>query len=300
MALHSMVNRQTGFTPNQMMLGRETIQPVQLLLGIPQMGQDIVYPSDWVTRLVRRMEKIHDFARQHLRTSQHRQKKDYDLRVVAHRYQAGDLVYKADSATKVGQSKKLRSPWCGPFLVVSSNPPLYKIRGRKGDSVVHHDRLKLCSDRDIPTWIRRLRHALFKDDSGLDESWDMLDETIPYGLDVDVQDLFSDNQSGDDALSDSQFVAPQLSVDTNSHNAITPKITQEHRPKSKNQVVCTSDTDTQSLDLCTLGVDHRSNDKLDMKTSQGHADAEGTGPSALPELERTRRGRPIRRPPRFQ
>jgi hypothetical protein len=36
MALHSMVNRQTGYTPNKLMLGRETIQPVQLLLGIPQ------------------------------------------------------------------------------------------------------------------------------------------------------------------------------------------------------------------------------------------------------------------------
>jgi hypothetical protein len=33
MALHSMVNRHTGFTPNSLMLGRETIQPRQLMLG---------------------------------------------------------------------------------------------------------------------------------------------------------------------------------------------------------------------------------------------------------------------------
>ncbi|CAG2185028.1 unnamed protein product [Mytilus edulis] len=124
MAMHSMVNRQTGFTPNQMMLGRETIQPVHLLLGMPQYGQNRMTPNVWVKHLVGRMQKIHEFARHSLHTSQLRQKRDYDLRVVEHKYQPGDLVYKADSTTKVGQSRKLKSPWCGPFLVVSSRPPI--------------------------------------------------------------------------------------------------------------------------------------------------------------------------------
>jgi hypothetical protein len=45
MALHSVVNRQTGYTPNKLMLGRETIQPVQLLLGIPQQCQEQLDPD---------------------------------------------------------------------------------------------------------------------------------------------------------------------------------------------------------------------------------------------------------------
>ncbi|CAG2204197.1 unnamed protein product [Mytilus edulis] len=151
-------------------------------------------PNVWVKHLVGRMQKIHEFARHSLHTSQLRQKRDYDLRVVEHKYQPGDLVYKADSTTKVGQSRKLKSPWCGPFLVVSSRPPLYTIRGRKGDSVVHHDKLKLCNDRDIPTWIKRLRHALFQAESEMDESWDDLDDTIPYGVDFNVQGMFDANQ----------------------------------------------------------------------------------------------------------
>ena len=180
MALHSMVSRQTGYTPNQLMLGRETIQPIQLMLGIPQNGQEVEQPSTWVTKLVRNMQKIHEFARRNLRTSQKRQKRDYDLRIVQRKYDPGDLVYKSDMTTKIGQSKKLRSPWCGPFLVVSSMPPLYKIRGRKGDSVVHHDRLKRCDDRHIPTWLRRLRHEMFHDSSFVEEDSVDLDEALQY------------------------------------------------------------------------------------------------------------------------
>jgi hypothetical protein len=35
MVLHSTVNRNTGFTANKLMVGRETTQPIHLLLGLP-------------------------------------------------------------------------------------------------------------------------------------------------------------------------------------------------------------------------------------------------------------------------
>ncbi len=35
-----------------------------------------------------------------------------------------------------------------------------KVQDRKRESVVHHDRLKLCHDRSLPLWMRRLRHGL--------------------------------------------------------------------------------------------------------------------------------------------
>ena len=33
MALHASVNRNTGFTPNQLMLGRDVILPVDIVMG---------------------------------------------------------------------------------------------------------------------------------------------------------------------------------------------------------------------------------------------------------------------------
>ena len=58
-------------------------------------------------------------------------------------YEAGDLVYKLDSAKKVGQSQKLQKVWKGPFLVVEVvSAVLFRIADRKKTHVLHHDRLK--------------------------------------------------------------------------------------------------------------------------------------------------------------
>jgi hypothetical protein len=190
MALHSMMNRQTGYIPNRLMLGRDTVQPIHILLGTTQERMERFDPESWIARLTESLQEVHKQARDNLRVAQFRQKRDYDMRLVEHQYHAGDLVYKVDSSTKIGQSKKLRSPWMGPFLVVDSHFSLYKIRNQKGNSVIHHDRLKRCSDRDIPITMRRLRHHFFNQD-GEQEASSLrsgvsgvskldLEETMPY------------------------------------------------------------------------------------------------------------------------
>jgi hypothetical protein len=66
-----------------------------------------------------------------------------------------------DSSTKIGQSKKLQKPSIGPFVVTQKfSPALYRIKNRRKERVVHHDRLKKCSDRDIPVWLTRLRYTV--------------------------------------------------------------------------------------------------------------------------------------------
>jgi hypothetical protein len=105
MALHSMVNRQTGVTPNSLMLGGETIQPIQLMLGTVPCALEQFDPDSWVAHLSKSLHEVHKLASEHLKTTQQRQKRDYDLRLVQHKYQVGDLVYKLDSSTKIGQSK---------------------------------------------------------------------------------------------------------------------------------------------------------------------------------------------------
>ena len=62
MALHSMKNNSTGFSANQLMLGREMIQPIDLILGIPKpTPQD---PSDWVKQITYNLSEIHNLARE--------------------------------------------------------------------------------------------------------------------------------------------------------------------------------------------------------------------------------------------
>lgn len=191
MALHSTVNRNTGFTANKLMLGRKTRQPIHLLLGLSPDVKTGKEEDLWVIELAENMSKIHHFAREKLKTAQLRQKRVYDLRFVEHTYNFGDIVYLYDSSIKVGHSKKLKAPWKWPFLIVEANAPLYKIRDRKNTKIVHHDRMKHCNDRHIPVWIKRLRYELFNRDETIPAELledtvlepihdDDLDKTLPY------------------------------------------------------------------------------------------------------------------------
>ena len=176
MALHATENRSTGFTPNMMMLGREVMTPIDLMMGTAQVNLEKFKPAEWVDLLLKTLADTHAFARQELRATQYRQKRDYDLRIQVRKYEVGDLVYMKDDATKVGESKKLRPPWKGPYVVVKSDPPLYTVRGRKGDSIIHHDRLKKCLDREVPIWLRRARNRLFQSLETVSLEEDLVDE----------------------------------------------------------------------------------------------------------------------------
>ncbi len=72
-AYRSTVHPATGYTPNLMMLGRETRLPVDLLL--PLLNRSV--PDDavvYVSELRTRLEKCYQFARQHLKQASERQK----------------------------------------------------------------------------------------------------------------------------------------------------------------------------------------------------------------------------------
>ena len=51
MVLHSTVNRNTGFTANKLMVGRETTQPIHLLLGLPNTSVQSREHDPWILEL---------------------------------------------------------------------------------------------------------------------------------------------------------------------------------------------------------------------------------------------------------
>ena len=68
-------------------------------------------------------------------------------------------MYEIDSSTKLGQSRKLNKMWKGPcFVVKVISPSLYQIKGTKE----HHDRLKLCLERDVLLWVKQQRKFVFE------------------------------------------------------------------------------------------------------------------------------------------
>ena len=169
-AIRCTENRSTGFTPNLAMLGREIRQPLELMTGVPQEKASI---HEFVQKTEERLREIHQATRDALKAQQRRQKNDYEFRVFSARYEVGDAVFIVNSAAKIGQCRKLTSLWKGPFLVTKViSEILYEVASAKKTMVVHHDRMKKCTDIALPLWLTRKRARLgdVGNDNGLEGS----------------------------------------------------------------------------------------------------------------------------------
>ena len=167
-AIRATENRQTKFTPNMLFLGRETTQPIDLMLGTVELNNPEREIPEYIQDLKTNMEECHQIARENINKAQHRQKRYYDTNLYQNTYNLGDVVLKIDSARKLGQSSKLKSPWKGPYVITEvKSPILFKIIDKKNkESVVHHDRIKLCKDLDHPGWVKRIRNRIFNKSDG--------------------------------------------------------------------------------------------------------------------------------------
>ena len=197
-AIRATVHRQTGFTPNKMMLGREVESPLDLMLGTRSEKSECDVEV-YVASLSKSMVECHRLARNKLRSTQKRQKVDYDVKLKQNLYDTGDLVYEVNSATKIGLSQKLEKIWKGPFLITKVlSPLLYVIRGRKKEKVVHHDRIKTCNDRAIPLWMSRMRNRFLQGEDLQEE--DITSQEDAWNLDKLFQEP-PDNIQKEDEIS---------------------------------------------------------------------------------------------------
>ena len=188
-AIRCLENPSTGFSANRLMLGREVSKPAHVHFGMSSPVS--VSGSEYIKRLDFVMRETHRIARENLKGTLLRRKRDYDVKLKQESYEVGDFVYKLNYATKKGVSKKLQPLYDGPFIVTRVlSPVLIEIENRKRKKVVHHNKLKPCNDRFIPLWIRRRRQELLS-----------LDDTLPYDADehsfFNISDLLAQNDPHD-------------------------------------------------------------------------------------------------------
>ena len=156
-AYRSTTHPATGYTPNMLMFGREVNLPSDLLYPFPK-PEAPPNVHDYVMSMREQMEDCYYLAREALRETAERQKRDHDTRIVEKQYQKGDLVMKL---TSIGS--KFDSKYSGPYVITERlSPAIYKIRNRKKTSVVHHDRLKLFVG-EKPKWVKSLRDSTHSD-----------------------------------------------------------------------------------------------------------------------------------------
>ena len=151
-ALRASVNRQTGFTAYRLMLGREVNMPAHLIF--PHTGEKCQNIDSYVTSLTTNLEKAHDTARNSLKTPTKRVKRNYDLRLLEHNYEVGDIVHILGEISVKGQCSKLRPPWKGPGIIIRKfSSYLFKIVLHSAIMVLNNDRIILCKNRTPSEWI---------------------------------------------------------------------------------------------------------------------------------------------------
>jgi hypothetical protein len=155
MAYRSAVQETTGYSPNQMMLGREAELPIDIVMGHPEEGVKEGNQHEYVDKMKEKMTWVHDMARESIQLKSDHQKRNYDLRAKPLRFEVGDAVWLHNPARKKGVSPKLSRPWEGPFKVVKRlSDVTYRIQKsvKTKPKVVHFDRLKLYKGENPPQW----------------------------------------------------------------------------------------------------------------------------------------------------
>ena len=143
MAYRTAIHGNTGFTPFHILFGRSPKLPVDTILQGPAEDEPGSYPH-YITDL----KKVHHTFRQVRESSTQahvKQKMQYDKKTHEFHLRIGELVYLHTPAVKQGLSRKLCSPWTGPYTIVDRisryNVRIQLVGGRK-NLVVHINRLK--------------------------------------------------------------------------------------------------------------------------------------------------------------
>ena len=154
-AIRSSVIRHTGFTPNKMMLGREVMTPPELL-G-PGAKSLETFPDEHVNELRENLEICFATARKTSQAELKNTKRGFGLNAKKHLFRRGDAVYYLDKSAEKGKCSKLKPIWTGPAIIMTAlTPYTYKVKFKNKDlKVVNHASLKICSDRELPTWITK-------------------------------------------------------------------------------------------------------------------------------------------------
>ncbi|KAK6181957.1 hypothetical protein SNE40_009733 [Patella caerulea] len=138
--------------------------PADLMFGSPTEEQEPL-PDPYLKNLKENIVKSHEIARKTLQTKQKRMKKDYDVKIWKKSYDIGDCVYILDTACLKGKNKKLSPYWKGPGVIDKVlTPYLLRVKTRNAQSIMHHDRIKPCRDREIPPWVEHYRNKIMSGD----------------------------------------------------------------------------------------------------------------------------------------
>ena len=144
-AYRTAVHSTTGFTPFELVYGREPKLPIDIFYG--ENEQMELSHGEYVKELKNRMTLVYDLVKRDTTVRMDKSKILYDRNVKGGDYDVGDRVWLQNTERKKGQSPKLAKNWKGPYEVLlkigQSNYKIKLVNGKK-KVTVHKNRLKRC------------------------------------------------------------------------------------------------------------------------------------------------------------
>ncbi|VDI23711.1 Hypothetical predicted protein [Mytilus galloprovincialis] len=130
LAYRSSEHESLGTSPCSMLFGREVNLPVDLVLGRPETEKSLLHlKTVYAYELSQKLEVIHKFARNKLKLSSDRMKRNYDVGTKMQTFDAGDPVWLHNPRRVKGLCPKLQNNWEGPYIVVNKlNDVIYRIQ----------------------------------------------------------------------------------------------------------------------------------------------------------------------------
>ncbi|GFX78397.1 retrovirus-related Pol polyprotein from transposon 412 [Trichonephila clavipes] len=112
----SAVHDTTGYSPSQMLFGRDLRLPADLLFSRPPDAPLAL--EEYIEKLQERMEEMHHLARERIGMASEKMKTLYDVRATGHDFREGDKVWLWNPKRRKGLSPKLQTNWEGPYTVL--------------------------------------------------------------------------------------------------------------------------------------------------------------------------------------
>ncbi|GFT72384.1 hypothetical protein TNCV_3609281 [Trichonephila clavipes] len=142
LAYRSAVHETTGYSPSQMLFGRDLHLPADLHFSRPPDAP--LVPEEYMEKLQARMEEMHHLARERIGMASEKMKTRYYARATGHDFHEGDKVWLWSPKRRKGLSPKLQTNWEVPYTVLKRrNDVVVRIQRSPHlkPKVIHYNRL---------------------------------------------------------------------------------------------------------------------------------------------------------------
>lgn len=155
LAYRSAPHNTTGFSPAQLVFGRNLHLPEELFRTAPKEPQQTTH---YAFKLRQDLKEVRDLACETMEIQMRRQKERFDRKAKQPPFDEGDWVWVHDPKRTVGRCPKLQPQWTGPWIITKKkNDILFQVQMGKTKRLLHANRLANADVKPVKPEVKEER-----------------------------------------------------------------------------------------------------------------------------------------------